>query len=172
MQPRFAYVAPAFAVAAALWSASPAHAAPYQRFRIADKFAKTTPVPAKVLQTLQKDAVVSAAWASSRKAGDKSTWASWFSAMPIDLNKDGKQDLLIKSTRPELMLGTRGPFWVFLNGSSRPALRATTFAMRVLNSTKSGYRDLRSETVNGTTISTTLYQWNGKTYSVPTLMMR
>jgi hypothetical protein len=98
--------------------------------------------------------------------------AALFHATAIDLDRDGRMDLIIKPGEAGgCLLGANlGPWWIFRNtgaagpGAWLPVLKASAISLSVLSEKHGKMPDLETARATATTVSTTRYRFKNGQY--------
>lgn len=81
-------------------------------FNLESEMRKQVSIPAAVIAILKSDERVGGCF---EKKGAGANESKWFAASAIDLNGDGRDDLVIKAAAACLYGANQGPFWIFAN---------------------------------------------------------
>jgi len=81
-------------------------------FNLEGKVLKKAIIPEAVIAILKSDERVDVCFQEKGKGARE---AEWFAASEIDLNNDGRKDLIIKAEDGCLFGANQGPFWIFQN---------------------------------------------------------
>lgn len=84
----------------------------------------------------------------------------------MDLNADGRPDLVVKAEEACLWGANVGPYWVFRNQPQgyELALQAHALCLEVLPARARGYRHLRTAAATAVSQITVAYTWDGRRY--------
>ena len=121
-------------------------------------------IPAEALAILAKDELVQNVL-EDQKIAPADLPASWFSAAQVQLGGKGEQDLIVASEGP-LLGATIDPFWVFIHNSHgfKMALSISVHDLIVKRTRSHGYRDLESDGMTSSTITTAKFRFDGNEY--------
>jgi hypothetical protein len=121
-------------------------------------------IPKVVLQILRQDERVQRCF----RNGDEpqNGIASWFKASAIDLNNDGRADLVVKPENDCLFGANITPFWIFHNtgNSYELVLKTHTLGLDILRSRTNGFLNIRVEAASAVMIYGSEYRFDGKRY--------
>lgn len=105
-------VAAIFAFFVSLPEASAQSANPQTVFNIEDEIEKKVVIPEAVIAILKSDRIVDGCF---ERKGANAKEGEWFAASEIDLNGDGRADLIVKAADACLFGANQAPFWIFQN---------------------------------------------------------
>jgi len=122
------------------------------------------PIPTEVLALLAKDDLVRNVL-EDEKIAAANLPTSWFSAAQVRLGGKGELDLIVASKGP-LLEANIDPFYVFIHDSHgyKLALSISVQDLIVKRTRSHGYRDLESDGITASTITTGLFRFNGNEY--------
>jgi hypothetical protein len=83
-------------------------------FNVDDAVQKEVAVPAAVVAVLKSERIVDDCFKSKDGRPNE---AAWFAASEIDLNGDGRKDLIVKAKDACLYGANQAPFWIFENAA-------------------------------------------------------
>lgn len=104
--------AAAFVMFAAVCALS-AQTKPQTIFNLEEAVEKEVAVPDAVIAVLKSDRIVDGCFRKNEARATNE--AEWFAASKIDLNGDGRMDLIVKAKNACLYAANQGPFWIFQN---------------------------------------------------------
>ena len=136
------------------------------RFGLEEPIRHSFPITSPVVRVLRADSHVRECVAREPQVKHI---APWFKASAIDLNADGRLDLVVQlsDSAPLCLMGANiGPFWVLqrLGHGYRKILRTHMLGISILRMKSQGFRDIEASQATAVDILTTIYRFNGTTY--------
>jgi hypothetical protein len=91
---------------------------------------------------------------------------SWFAASEIELNNDGRPELIVQAVNPHLFGANLVPFWVFEKTPTGHKLLLTvdTLRLEVLKMKTNGYKNIRTTKATAKNVFRTVYEFDGNKY--------
>jgi hypothetical protein len=111
-------------------------------FNLEENVSKKAPIPEAVVAVLKSDKRVDACFQEKGEGADET---AWFEASEIDLNSDGRMDLIVKARDACLFGANQGPFWVFQNAPDgyQNVLSASGLQLSVLPEKRNSFRRIK-----------------------------
>lgn len=112
-------------------------------FDLEGKVLKKAAIPASVIAVLKSEERVDACF--QEKSGGVANEAEWFAASEIDLNNDGRKDLIVKAEDDCLFGANQGPFWIFQNRADgyQKILSASGLQLAVLTKKTNSFNQIK-----------------------------
>jgi hypothetical protein len=132
-------------------------------FYLDEAFKHPVKIPESVIQTLRQEAEKQC---PQRIAGQGDDIRTWFSAAALDLNDDGRGDLIVTSKERCLNGADNDWFWIFRNTGRgyQLALKGGTFNVTLLRAKTHGFRDIETDGYTAAATYTNIYKFNGRAY--------
>jgi hypothetical protein len=135
-------------------------------FGLEEPLHRPVALPSAALHALRRDDY---AKACIKQHPDVNELGAWFTASEIDLNNDGRLDLVVQASEraPLCLKGANiGPFWVLQNlgDKYRIVLRAHLLGIEVIRRKTRGFSDIKGTAATAVDVLTTAYQFDGTTY--------
>lgn len=124
---------------------------------------KEAKIPDAVIAVLKSDEIVDGCF---REKGEIIDEAKLFAASDIDLNADGKPDLIIKAGDACLFGANQGPFWVFyrMPDGYQKVLSASGLRLKVLSAKTNSFYQIEISKVVGTKPASEIYSFQRGAY--------
>lgn len=134
-------------------------------FGAEERIKRPITLPEDILKILKQDKRNQESLKEGQSVNDIS--ASWFTASEIYLNDDKLPDLIVMATDPHLFGANVVPFWVFQKTpqGNKLVLSVSALVLEVLKSKTNGYYDIRTSVATAREVLTTIFTFNGETYS-------
>lgn len=132
-------------------------------FNLEDKIKKSVAIPDAVLAVLKSDRVVDGCF---KTKGAKPNEAEWFAASEIDLNGDGRKDLIVKAEDACLFGANQGPFWIFQNAADgyQKILSASGLQLAVLPKKSNSFNRIKISKVVAMKPSSEIFSFRAGKY--------
>ena len=137
---------------------------PQTVFNSEEKVKKKAALPEAVVAVLKSDKIVDGCFQTKGKGAKNE--AEWFAASEIDLNGDGRQDLIIKAEDACLFGANQAPFWIFQNAPDgyQKILSANGLQLEVLTKKSNSFRQIKISKVVGMKPSSEIYGFRAGKY--------
>jgi hypothetical protein len=124
---------------------------------------RTVRLPEEVLEILAREERVSSCLEGEQKDID-----NVFSTAPIDLDSDGKMDVVVKAEDACLWGANQGPFWVFVRTEQGFQLIFHTYGLGISieSSSTNGFRDISTGAAQVRESFDATYKFDGQTYQL------
>lgn len=132
-------------------------------FNLEEAVKKESAIPEAVLAVLKSERIVDGCFKSK---GARARENDWFAASAIDLNGDGRLDLIVKAEDACLFGANQAPFWVFQNFADgyQKIFSASGLQLEVLAKKSNSFRQIKISKVVGMKPSSEIYGFRAGKY--------
>lgn len=132
-------------------------------FNLESNVQKETAIPADVIAILKSDERVDQCF---REKGEGVDESKWFAASEIDLNADGRMDLIIKAKDVCLYGANQGPFWIFQKAPDgyQKVLSAHGLQLEVLPKKNNSFSQIKISKVVGMKAASETFSYKAGKY--------